>query len=567
MNKRNLKRLAELGVVMTAIAALVAGCGGSSSTSASSSTTTLSGIVADGYLSGAKVCLDKNDNGICDTGEPSATTNASGVYSISGLTSTDSTGYPVIAEIPATAVDSDAPASSVGQAYTLAAPKGNKNVTPLSALVYQEMQKDTTLSAASAVAKVQTATGIGTSVDPLRDYIADGNANVHKAAQVLAKSIRANMANASGLSGKQLHALLSEAALGELQNQGVLGASGVAVANPASAVVGVFNAAHLAAVAAATQSVTVNFDVYHGTTAGIRCGTALTLANTLWDHTLSGASGVVAAAAASAVAAPYSVGAQTTPGAVVDLRFYISDVKLIDGSGNRVPVILNKTNYQDKGVALLDFGNGANAAACSTTFNTSIVGAVKPGTYTGIEMTLGVPYKAADGVSRLNHSNVADAVGSAKPLQNAAMNWAWQSGRKFTKIEFMPTTPALNTAGASVPKFNVHLGSTGCTGNPALGLDTTCTNPNRVTLTFNTFNAATNTIALDLAALFKEADMTYEGGGSPGCMSGATDPECAPIFKALGVSLTNGQTVIAGTVVPQSTTVFGESVQSVFSVK
>lgn len=568
MDKRNLKRMAELGIVMTAVAALVVGCGGSSSSSSSgSATVALSGVVADGYLSGAKVCLDKNDNGVCDSGEPSATTNASGVYSISGLTSADSTGYPVIAEIPASAVDSDFPASTVGQAYTLAAPKGNKNVTPLSALVYQEMQRDTTLSAASAVANVQTATGIGTAVDPLRDYIADGNTNVHKAAQVLAKSIRTNMANAAGLSGKQLHALLSEAALGELQNQGVLGASGVAAANPASAVVGAFNAAHLAAVAAATQNVTVNFDVVHGATAGIRCGSTLTLANTLWNHTLSGASGVVAAAAASAVAAPSSVGAQATPGAVVDLRFYISDVKLIDGSGNRVPVILTKSAYQDKGVALLDFGNGASAAACSTTYNTSIVGKVKPGTYTGIEMTLGVPYKAADGVSRLNHSNPADVIGSAKPLQNAAMNWAWQSGRKFTKIEFRPTTPATNTAGAPVPKFNVHLGSTGCTGNPLQGLDTTCTNPNRVTLTFTTFNAATNTIALDLAALFKEADMTYEGGGAPGCMSGATDPECAPIFKALGVSLTNGQTVTAGTVVPQSSAVFGESVQSIFSVK
>ena len=43
-------------------------------------------------------------------------------------------------------------------------------------------------------------------------------------------------------------------------------------------------------------------------------------------------------------------------------------------------------------------------------------------------------------------------------------------------------------------------------------------------------------MALDLALLFAATNFdTADGGGAPGCMSGATDPECAPIFPKLGL--------------------------------
>jgi uncharacterized repeat protein (TIGR04052 family) len=572
--KLNMKKCAELGVAMTAIAALIAGCGGSSS-----GTTSLSGTVADGYLSGVKVCLDKNDNGLCDSTEPFATTSASGVYSISGLSAADIAAYAVVAEVPASAVDSDS-ASAIGQAFTLTAPKGNGVVTPLSSLVYQEMQKDSTLSQASAVANVQTATGISTTINPLDDYIAKGYSDVHNAARVLVNSIKANAANAGSASGKQLNAILMEAALAELQNQGVLGTSGVAVANPASAVVGTYSAAKLAAIAAATQSVTINFDVANGATTGVRCGTPLTINNTLWDHNYSAYASGVPASTASAVPAAAAmqyadssiVGAQSTAGSMADLRFYISNVNLIDGSGNSVPVLLDTSDSQEKGVALMDFGHMATVngtTACTSTYKTQIVGKVKPGTYTGLSITLGVPIKAEDGVSRLNHSNQSATVGVAKPLQNTAMAWSWQSGRKFTKIEFVPTTPftkpSASNLSATSTNWTVHLGSTGCTGNPLLGLDTVCTNPNRLNMTFSSFDLSSNTVVLDVAQLYKKADLTFDAGGSPGCMSGGTDPECAPIFNALGLSMSTGLTV--ETPVAATSSSFGEAVQTVFSVR
>jgi hypothetical protein len=56
--------------------------------------------VQGGYYQGAKVCSDLNDNGKCETGEPSATTDASGHFE---LVTTSSA--PVIADIGTTAVN------------------------------------------------------------------------------------------------------------------------------------------------------------------------------------------------------------------------------------------------------------------------------------------------------------------------------------------------------------------------------------------------------------------------------------------------------------------------------
>ncbi|MGH8848934.1 MAG: hypothetical protein ACREXQ_17055, partial [Polaromonas sp.] len=63
-------------LALSAAVALTA-CGGGSDGPAN-----LSGVVADGYLNGATVCLDLNNNMACDAGEPSATTTAGGKYSM-----------------------------------------------------------------------------------------------------------------------------------------------------------------------------------------------------------------------------------------------------------------------------------------------------------------------------------------------------------------------------------------------------------------------------------------------------------------------------------------------------
>ncbi|WP_257015087.1 acid phosphatase [Variovorax sp. YR752] len=70
---------------------MVVACGGSDNNSGffgfpsgGSSTTTTSGVVTGSYYRNAKVCIDTNNNGRCDSGELATTTDANGAFTLSG---------------------------------------------------------------------------------------------------------------------------------------------------------------------------------------------------------------------------------------------------------------------------------------------------------------------------------------------------------------------------------------------------------------------------------------------------------------------------------------------------
>lgn len=222
-----------------------------------------------------------------------------------------------------------------------------------------------------------------------------------------------------------------------------------------------------------------------------------------------------------------------------DLRVYFSEIALIDDKGNAVPLALETNDWQNKEVALVDLENGAGACADAGTaaMNTQIKGTVPAGTYKGIKLTVGVP-----GV--LNHSDYAIAT---KPMDVQALAWSWQMGRKFAQIELNPTGGVARPAPAAPGNtFYVHLGATGCVGNPVTGETVSCARPNRMAFQLDAFDSATQRIVLDLASLLAGSDVSRDGGGAPGCMAGATDPECAPIYQALKLDLTTGQPVDGG---------------------
>jgi trimeric autotransporter adhesin len=75
--------------------------------------------VMDGAIQGATVCLDKNQNGSCDTDEPRAKTGASGNATLQVLQA-DAGNYPVVAEVGTDAVDADF--GAVQTAFTMSAP-------------------------------------------------------------------------------------------------------------------------------------------------------------------------------------------------------------------------------------------------------------------------------------------------------------------------------------------------------------------------------------------------------------------------------------------------------------
>lgn len=221
------------------------------------------------------------------------------------------------------------------------------------------------------------------------------------------------------------------------------------------------------------------------------------------------------------------LGSTGATAAVADLRFYISEVRLLRRDGTSVPLRLKTTAYQHTSgqhhVALIDLENATGSCKGDAATNSVIRGTVPKGSYTGVRMTLGVPFA-------LNHSDVPAA---PAPLNIQAMAWSWQAGRKFAKIEV--TDPG-GAAPWAAKLFTVHLGSTGCTGNPATGATVRCAVPNRVAMRFSSFNPVKQRIALDVSRLLEGTDITVNRAAAPGCMSGPTDPECLGVMKAFAIS-------------------------------
>lgn len=255
------------------------------------------------------------------------------------------------------------------------------------------------------------------------------------------------------------------------------------------------------------QAVAIEFAAYAGT-APVACDTTLT-----------------------------GLGTTQARAALSDLRFYVANAALIDTAGNAVPLTLDASEWQIQqegdSLALIDLENAADACASkgTATTNARIVGTVPAGDYRGLRFTVGVP-------SRWNHTDYAAATA---PLDVGALAWSWQAGRKYLQLELQPEggvqRPAPAAAGTT---FHIHLGATGCTGNPVTGETVSCSRPNRAAVQLANFNPTTEKVVLDIAALLRNSDIRQDLGNSVGCMSGASDPECAAIFAQFGLDLSTG---------------------------
>ena len=169
------------------------GGGGGGGGAIGSSTNTLSGTALDGYIQGAKVCLDINGNGACDAAEPSATTDAGGKFTLS-IGSASITGINLIAEVPGDAKDTDdngLTLTAAGKsAYTMGAPASQSAViTPLSTLILGKVATDG-VSSEIAKQRVLSEQGLPAVTNPNEDYIAQGNNLVHGVAKQLARQLQ-----------------------------------------------------------------------------------------------------------------------------------------------------------------------------------------------------------------------------------------------------------------------------------------------------------------------------------------------------------------------------------------
>ncbi|MFC7049706.1 cadherin domain-containing protein [Emcibacter nanhaiensis] len=153
---------------------LLTACGGGGSTPSPTTQTpnmvSVTGAVVDGYVEGATVFLDENNNGILDSGEVSSTTDASGNYSFEVEEGTTGT----IVSIGGTDV-------STGVSYdgvVLTAPAGASVVSPLTTLMVNGVSE----------ADIKAAFGIDDSVDlgSFDPVAASGNGDGNAAAVLLA---------------------------------------------------------------------------------------------------------------------------------------------------------------------------------------------------------------------------------------------------------------------------------------------------------------------------------------------------------------------------------------------
>jgi uncharacterized repeat protein (TIGR04052 family) len=201
---------------------------------------------------------------------------------------------------------------------------------------------------------------------------------------------------------------------------------------------------------------------------------------------------------------------------ISDFRFFVQSLELRSAGGDYVPVALAENEWQAEGAALLDFEDGCNDLGTAPT-NGSVTGTVPAGSYDGIRFQMGVPFEA-------NHDNPATA---PSPLNLTSMQWNWQGGYKFLRID---------SGNFSMFDWRMHLGSTACDGDPVSGGTTSCGAPNRVEVELESFDPASDVVLADFAALVAGAVLDQNQDETPfGCMAGPTDGDCAALFENLGL--------------------------------
>ncbi|MEM6294615.1 MAG: MbnP family copper-binding protein [Myxococcota bacterium] len=193
-----------------------------------------------------------------------------------------------------------------------------------------------------------------------------------------------------------------------------------------------------------------------------------------------------------------------------DLRFYVSEIRLVNGAGEEVALELEQDGqWQVENVALLDFEDGSGACTSGTVeTNTVVVGTVPADDYTGVLFQIGVPYD-------LNHTDVNTA---EAPLNDIAMNWNWLNGRKFVKIDINTDNDVASGGSSAVDQWNVHLGSICGMENPMTPPESEdqCMRPGRPQVSLDAFDPTVDTIVADVAALLDGVNIAENVGANPG---------------------------------------------------
>ena len=228
------------------------------------------------------------------------------------------------------------------------------------------------------------------------------------------------------------------------------------------------------------------------------------------------------------------LGVKNAKGKLLDFAFYVRGLTFIRADGTEVAAELDANTWQSQDVALLDFQDLSDECkGASKPTNRLITGQVPTqDAFTGVRFTLGLP-------PALNHANPA---GAKAPFNVQRLEWSWQSGYKAMRLDIAPeggiTRPS--DPDFSGTNYFFHLGSTGCTGNPASGQVVKCSRTNQPVVTLSNFEFQKSKVSIDVAKMLAELDIGTDAADTPGCMSDLTDPECKAFFKALGLDFASG---------------------------
>ena len=214
-----------------------------------------------------------------------------------------------------------------------------------------------------------------------------------------------------------------------------------------------------------------------------------------------------------------SIGCGESDVALSDLRFFVSEIELLDGQGRSHTLELHDNlQWQQADLALIDLEDGLGYCDNGTTeLFAYLVGSLPPGDYRGLRFTVGVPFGR-------NHANpmTADA-----PLDDAAMHWHWRSGYKFLRAGVRTDTDG----------FWLHVGSAGCEGT--VRNISGCRYPNRIVVELDDFSPGDDSIAVNMEALLAGTNLIDAERSD--CSSGPPESSCVAPFAALGIDFETGE--------------------------
>lgn len=206
-----------LAAAAVLVAGSIAGCGGSGSTPSA----TVSGSVADGYLVGAEVFMDRNGNYQWDEGEPKTVSGPHGYYSLA-VAPADEGKYPIVVRVVAgSTVDEDdgKPAQS---GYVLSAPAGATGfISPMSSLVREKMAANPEMTMTEAMVQLRNQLNLPADVNMLGDYVAGSGTGKQQAQYLTMRETAREMAslmaeqaplvmNGAGVNRERYRAMMGE---------------------------------------------------------------------------------------------------------------------------------------------------------------------------------------------------------------------------------------------------------------------------------------------------------------------------------------------------------------------